>query len=384
MKKKIKILHIIKTLNLGGAETNLLNLVQALDNERFEIHVAYSFGGEIEERFKAAGVKTFKYAKKNHKIKSLASLMIISRIAGYIIRNKIQIVHTHIFNAQIWGGIAAKLTGIKVVEHVHDFRYLDADEVRRRKGLYSQYQYIKYFKDFSDAVVILTRQNLEFLVANKLYKKDKVHHIYNGMPIASDSMNLSDKESIKKNYHLHMDSKVVFIASRFVQPKNIDLIFRVAPVVARDIPQVIFLIAGDGELYDEFRSQCERSGLNDVVKIIGFQSNIRELLLITDIYMSSSFLELHSISMLEAMSMKIPVVVSDGVGSNNEFIKNWDNGVLLDPFNDQGWAEAVTKLLKEPALMQQIGENGYQTCVSLFDIHKTARKFEKVYDHLIR
>ena len=45
---KIKILHIIKTLNLGGAEVNLLNLVQATDPQRFELHAAYSSGGELE------------------------------------------------------------------------------------------------------------------------------------------------------------------------------------------------------------------------------------------------------------------------------------------------------------------------------------------------
>src|ERR1700693_1012346 len=106
---KIRVLHVIKTLSLGGAETNLLNLVQAIDRERFEIHVAYSYGGQIEKRFKDAGVRLFKYASKNHKIKSLASFAIVRRLAMYMSEKDIAIVHTHNFNAQFWGLMAAKL-----------------------------------------------------------------------------------------------------------------------------------------------------------------------------------------------------------------------------------------------------------------------------------
>src|SRR5664279_5582140 len=115
MNTKTKVLHIIKSLNLGGAETNLFNLVQSLDENKFELHVAYSQGGEIEGRFLKSGVKLLKFASDEHKIKSLASLPIIMRLAAYIKRNKIDIVHTHVFNGQIWGGIAAKIAGAKVI-----------------------------------------------------------------------------------------------------------------------------------------------------------------------------------------------------------------------------------------------------------------------------
>ena len=120
----IRVLHVIKTLSLGGAETNLLNLADALDSNSVESHVAYSFGGEIEQRFKKKGLRLFKYAEDANKVKSFASFAIIRRLMSYIRKNKIDIVHTHLFNAHLWGGTAAKFTGRKLVEHVHDFRYI--------------------------------------------------------------------------------------------------------------------------------------------------------------------------------------------------------------------------------------------------------------------
>lgn len=74
MGKELKVLHIIKTLGLGGAEVNLLNLLKAIDPNGFELHVAYSFGGELEPRFKEAGIPLCKYAQEDLRGKSPATI----------------------------------------------------------------------------------------------------------------------------------------------------------------------------------------------------------------------------------------------------------------------------------------------------------------------
>jgi glycosyltransferase involved in cell wall biosynthesis len=82
--------------------------------------------------------------------------------------------------------------------------------------------------------------------------------------------------------------------------------------------------------------------------------------------------------------MKVPIVVSKDVGCNSEFIRDWENGVLLDPFSNVGWAEAIIKLLKDNKLCATIGSNGYLTCRDKFDIKQTARAFEELYGQLAR
>ena len=90
---------------------------------------------------KNAGVRLFKFADQDHKVKrDLASFGIVARLAGYLRRNSIDIVHTHTFSAQLWGAAAAKLTGCKIVEHVHDFRYLEPEDFARRRGFNNQYK----------------------------------------------------------------------------------------------------------------------------------------------------------------------------------------------------------------------------------------------------
>lgn len=385
MPAKIKILHIIKTLGLGGAEVNLLNLLKAMDQNAFELHVAYSYGGELEPKFKEAGIKLCKYAEKDHRVKSLATIGIVARLAAYIRENKIAIVHTHTFSAHIWGSMAAKLTGCRIIEHVHDFRYLEPNDFARRRGFNNQYKFVKYFKNVSDRVVVLTRQNREFLVTKGIYPADRIREYQNGIPLHSLA-NGSQKmrEHVIGKFNLPTDALVILTPIRIAPEKNADLIIRIAADTVKRVPRAVFLIAGDGPLYQETQNAIESAGLGKNIKLIGYHADISALLEGADIFLLPSFLELHSIAILEAMSKAVPVVVSSDVGCNSEFIRDWDNGVLLDPFLDTGWADALVALLENANLRRKIGEAGLQTCREKFDIKDAALRFQELYQGLVQ
>jgi glycosyltransferase involved in cell wall biosynthesis len=382
MSEKIRILHVIKTLGLGGAEVNLLNLVQATDINRFELHAAYSSGGELEEKFKKAGVKLFKFAGQDHKVKSLATFGIIMRLANYLLHNHIDIIHTHTFSAQLWGAAAAKLAGCKIIEHVHDFRYMESEDFARRRGFNNQYKYVHNFRNVSDRVVVLTRQNKEFLIKEKIYPLDRIREYQNGIPLDGFSTQVNSRQEVINNFKLPSEALIILTPIRIAPEKNADLILRIAPQVIRQLPNAFFLIAGDGPLYQKTLGEIKIMGLENNIKLIGYHSNIQFLLKSTDVFLLPSFLELHSIAILEAMSMKVPVVISKEVGCNSEFIDDWQNGVLLDPFKDEGWAEAIIGFLKSPQLRQQVGDKGYQTCLEKFNIKDAARRFEDLYVEL--
>lgn len=380
---RVRVLHVIKTLNLGGAETNLFNLVRAFNHGRVENHVAYSFGGEIEARFRAGGVRLFKYAEGSHRLKSPATLAIIARLARYVRRHRIDVVHTHIFNAHVWGGIAAKVSGAKLLEHVHDFRYLEDAQFRLRRGENNQYRYARFLRGMSDAVVVLTRQNRDFLVKHGVCPPHRVREIQNGIPLDGvRTVSPETRRVLKAELGLAEDSAVVLTTARVAPEKNIDLILRTAPRLSDRFPRAVFVVSGDGPRLEECREHCRRAGLEPSVRFIGFHQNVYDLLAVADVFLLPSFLELHSISILEAMSAGVPVVASSGVGCNDEFIRSWENGVLLDPFIDEGWAEALERLLRDPKERREIGEEGRRTVRDRFDIRKVAGRFEELYAEL--
>ena len=382
--EKIEVLHLIKTLHLGGAEKNLFNLARSFDPHRVEIHVGYSSGGEFESKFRELGIRLFKFSETNDRIKSIKTFSIIPKLVKYIRDNKIQIVHTHSFNTHVWGTLAAKMTQRLLVEHVHDARYMDSSEYKRRGGYVTQYRYIRYVRGLSDRVVVLTEQNRQFLLQNGFYDGSCIRKIPNGIPFNGTAKIEGEAAKIlKKRFGLTEKNQVILTSLRMSAEKNVDLIFRIAPVVTSAVPGAVFLISGDGPLFEEFSARSKEL-TSCRIELIGYYSEIYDLLAISELFLLPSLLELHSIAILEALSMKVPVITSQDVGSNDEFITSWQNGVLLNPFCDAGWAEAIIRLLREPDLRKQIGQRGYETCLSRFNIRKVAKKFEDLYSELVR
>lgn len=379
MSRPIKVLHIIKTLGLGGAETNLLNLIGAFDPKKVETHVAYSFGGEIEPRFRAAGVRLFKYSDGSHKVKSPHTLLIVTRLARYIRRHRIDIVHTHNFNAHIWGLLAAKIGGAKVVEHVHDFRYVAPEELARRHGWMSHYRFIRYFRKQSDRVVVLTDGNRRYLIDQGLSDADRIVRIQNGIPIDE----VPTAPGLRAAMHIDPDAVVILTGARMDPTKNIPTILRAAREVALAAPRTLFLIAGTGAHLDEYQAMARSLGIEKHVRFIGFHQDMYALLSIADVFLLPSFLELHSIAILEAQKMGVPVVVSQGVGCNDEFIANGVDGFLCDPFVDAPWIDALTLLANDAPLRRRVGANGRARCRTLFALPDTARRFEALYADLV-
>lgn len=377
MTKKIKVLHIIKTLGLGGAETNLLNLADAFDHQKIETHVAYSYGGEIEQRFRDAGMRLFKYADQSHRVKSLHTISIVLKLVRYIKKNKIDIIQTHNFNGHVWGLMAAKISRTKLIEHVHDFRYTSTQELARRHGLQDQYRFTKYFRNQADRVIVLTQGDVDYVVKNGFAQPQQVVEMQNGIPF--DELIPNKSSDLRAKLGIPAEAVVILTSARMDPTKNVDLILRIAKKIVQAAPQVFFLVAGNGTYLDEYRERCRQLGLDRYVLFMGFHQDMYGLLATSNIFLLPSFLELHSIAILEALKMKVPVVVSDGVGCNAEFIENGKNGFLCDPFQEQPWIDALSQLANNAELRQLMGVRGHETCRRLFNITTTSAELEKIY-----
>ncbi len=375
-KSGIKVLHIIKTLNLGGAESNLYHLLES-GGGLAQSHIAYSYGGAFEANFlKLQKTSFFKYASKPYKIKSFASLGIIYKLARYIRENDIKIVHTHNYNGHIWGLMAAKLVGAKVVEHVHDFRYEEADYLRERNVRPGQFNQAVFFGKMSDRIIVLTENNKNYLLKRGV-SANKIKILRNGIQLTEQQrINRSD---IKASLSLSPNKKIVLFAARISPEKNTKTVIQIAENIQSE--DVLFIIAGDGPEKAELEAHLSVEAKNRV-KFIGFYPHVTELLAITDVFIQPTLLELHSITMLEAMKMSVPALVSKHVGCNDDFVTDGVNGILLDPLDAEVWAQEISELLVNPEKAKKIGNEGRGLVEKECDIRQTAQRLEKIYEEL--
>lgn len=378
--KKIKVLHIIKTFNLGGAETNLLNMLRYSDSGQVEPHIAYSFGGPFESEFRKLGLPLFKYAEKEFKVQSPSSFLIVMKLALYILKNKIDVVHTHTYNAHVWGAVAAKMSGAKIVEHVHDFRYEESDYLRSN-GIArpEQFKQAGAFARLSDKIVVLTKNNRNFLLRNRYATEKKVCIVPNAIPL--NDFVIESRQDLWMKAGVPLNKKIIFWAVRLSSEKNPAFVLDMARAL-KGRTDVVFVVAGDGPLRSEMNEAVKNRQLENVVKFIGFWPEPLKLLSVCDIAIQPTFLELHSIMMMEAMSVKKPVLVSRDVGCNNDFITHGINGYLLDPRNASEWVAVIEDLLEHPQKAVQVGLAGRRLLEENYNMTRLNADFNSIYREL--
>lgn len=379
-RRPVRVLHALKTLELGGAERNLYNLVRAFDPEQVQSHVAYSYGGEFEPLFRGAGVPLCKLSERNHKLASLETVLVEARLWAYLRRHRIDVVQTHNFNAHALALPAAKLAGAKVVEHVHDFRYIEP-AVREAGGCrIAQFRHVTRFKGLSDRVVVLTTQNRDYLVRGGIADGSRVRVLRNGIPL---DVPAPDGRAARARLGIPDAAEVLLTPVRMSPEKNVELLFRAAPLVAARRPDACFVLAGDGPLLEGHRARARAEGLERTMRFVGFQPETAELLAISRALVLPSFLELHPISILEALAAGVPVVASREAGCNADVFTSWRDAVLLDPRDPGAWASAIVRLLEEPETARGIAARGLELCRREFDVRVVARRFEALYRELV-
>ena len=383
MAKPMKVLHVINTLRGGGAEMNVLRLVFHANRNLVEPHLAYCGSWPLESVIEGRGVPTLRLDETPRRVRSMATPRIIGRLLAYIHRHRIDVVHTHLFNAHAWGAVAARLAHVKVLEHVHDHRYTDRSVLVQR-GLPETRQYDRahYLARLSHHIVVLTNQNRDYVLERVRIQPSKVSVIPNGLaqrapiPTAEERLRLRRSLGIPENAH------VLLGVGRLADEKNFTVLIDAVGHLHAEIPSLFTMILGAGPERDFLQKQIDRAGLAAAVKLVGYQTDMQTYYDSADIFAQPSIFELQSLAMLEAMQAGLPVIVSQGVGCNDDLITHGESGFLVHPNRSELWAETIRTLVLQPELRARVGVVGQALVHHQCDIGHVCERFATLYGKL--
>lgn len=309
---------ILNGYEYGGSEKNVSDIINNLD-DNFEVTLICSKENRISEIIEN---------KVNMRIISIDRNLISFIYLGYLI-NKIKpdIVHLHAARAIFYGRVLVKLVNIfnkksiKVISTIHGL-YLPKKKdnfiIKKMFSLFSKY-------DFKTVAVSNYDRNV-------LYKdfgyKNNVEVIYNGVDV---DYFCSNKETI---------GNTIGLVGRLSEQKNPLALLQLAKILDKKYK---FLVYGDGPLRDNLISLSSEMGLSNI-EYKGFVKNVREAYENIDLIISLSYSEGLPYSLIEAISMGIPIVSTD-VGGVNEIVINGKNGFLVN-FNDT-YINEISKAIHE-------------------------------------
>lgn len=337
MQKKIKIIHLIPSLGLGGAEKVVLNLCRGIDREKYALSVVY--WGEDETLLgplKATDVEVIKL-----KFGKVISFESARKIADVLKRSSADIVHTHFIDADLLGFVAAMLAGIPWVVHIHSYPFPEKTSHRIRYRIMSMR---------AKAVIGVSGAVKQHLVRNVGISPDKAMVVYNGLDFPENygHKNDADKRSIKEALGIGQGCRVVGNISRMVRCKGQEYLIQAMPYILRKDPDVKCLIIGDGVLRGELENLAGSIGVADKVIFAGTRRDIEDLLSIMDVFAYPAFDEAMGLAVLEAMAAEKPIAASC-YPAIPELVEHGKEGILVNPCDQAAFAGAVLKLLFDPA-----------------------------------
>ena len=367
MQAKRKVLHIIKSLGRGGAETLLPETLKYHNKEAYEFHYIYflpwkdQMVGAIAQN---GGIVTCLAASNNIQI-----FFKIRSVVQYIRHNNIQLVHCHLPWAGIAGRIAGRLSGIPVIytEHNNFFRYHGLTRLFSRLTLNLNNLIIPVSKDAEQALA-------------KVVRHHKVHLILNGVDTVSFSRQPNGSD-VRQQLNIPEDNVVVVTAAVFRKQKRIDLFMRVAAGVLSKYNNVSFIIIGDGPLKEEIYELADQLGLKGKVHFTGLQKDVKPYFNISDIYLMSSDFEGLPIALLEAMSMSCAPVATK-VGGIPEVIEDGISGFLCESGDKEALQNRIEGLISNVSQRKAIAANARKRIEQHLSLQKMVLNLEEVYSQV--
>ena len=211
--------------------------------------------------------------------------------------------------------------------------------------------------------------------------------VYNGIPI---SQPLSRRRELRRALDLPPDARIVgMVGTLFPIKGHLDFL-EAAAKICRKHTDTHFVSIGDQagvdlqKYVDRVMERRRVLRLEDRVHFMGHRSDARELVSGFDVKTVCTLPpgEGFGLVIIEAMAQAVPVI-STNEGAVGEILTHDRDGLLVPSANPDAMAEAVDRLLCDEPTRRRIGEAGYQTCCERFDVRRTMREIEAVYDKLL-
>ena len=368
---RIRILHIIKSLGRGGAETLLPETLSLHNQELFEFHYIYflPWKDQMVNQIKDAGgiIHCFEA------INNIEIFRKVKDIIAYIKQNEIKLIQCHLPWAGIVGRIAGRLTNIPVIYTEHN--------------KWERYHKLTYFINklsFGLQTNAIAVSNDVALSIRKHYKhsKPEINVVLNGINVNKFTRNSIPNNLIREKLKIPESAIVIGTACVFRVQKRLLAWLEIAKLIHDEFPNVHFIIAGDGPLKDVIQQKAQGLHTFEYVHFVGLQENIKPYLKAMDIFMMSSEFEGLPIALLEAMSMEC-MPACTAAGGIPELIKNQQNGLLAPVTSPLDLVQLLRPFLQSPNKILQLAAAARQTVVNSFSLHQMVQQLETIYSNTL-
>lgn len=371
--EKKKIIHIITGLRAGGAEFMLLRLVKSLNKDCQNIVVTLSDCGVVGQELEAEGIQLYSLRLN----KSILSLFRMRRLVRFIKSNKPDLVQTWMYHADLIGGVAARLAGIKNI--VWGIRQSNLSKTLNKRSTLIVAKLCAVFSARIPTKIVCCSLSAKESHIDYGYNAKKMVIIENGFDTNKFYPNEKTRKIIRDELHIRKNEKLIGMVARFDPQKNQKDFVMAASKIKKRYPECRFVMCGEGadksnkQLFDLLKSLA----LDSELALLGKRLDIPAIMSGLDILISPSLGEGFPNVIGEAMSSEVVCVVTN-VGASSSLLG--ECGILLPGISADEIVEGVGKFMsftnKE---RKSIGKKARLRIINNYSIESAARQYSDLY-----
>jgi glycosyltransferase involved in cell wall biosynthesis len=361
----ISVIHIITTIERGGAENHLQSLIEKQISNNYKIVVIYLKGKPYWQYFfEDKGIKVFKY-------KSIFQLISIIK------KHKIQVVHAHLQVPEILSSITHLIfPKFKLVFSRHNDAYS-----RFLPKVFNPIFY-QIISKRASKIICISKNVFDFCKNNLGLNKDKLQIIYYGISRETYApSNIDDNKSKKlmKEFKLK-DEFIIGTVARLHPQKSLHTLIAAFKSFSKQVPNSKLFIVGEGHLESELKSLVSNLGIIDKVIFTGKRSEIPVFYKIFNVFVLSSIYEGLGLVLLEAMAAEKPIIGTNA-GAIPDIISNC--GAIVETENPTAISKELIRIYKNPDLVQQMTKKGVNDIKEKFTLERMYLQTDQIYKQVL-
>jgi glycosyltransferase involved in cell wall biosynthesis len=379
---------MIARLNIGGPSIQAITLTRRLEDHGYRTTLVRGREqpdeGSMDHLARALGVEAVRvpWLRRNpgwHDIPALIALI------GIVRRERPQIVHTHAAKGGTLGRLATLIAAgwqrpRPVLIHTFHGHSLRGYFSPRTAAVYRGIERLLAWRtDRLIAVSAEVRDDLVTLGVAPPWKFEVVPLGFDLEPfMVSGATRAGLRAAVREELGIAPGATVVTLIARLVPIKRVDRFLRVAASLA-DLPEVCFVIVGDGELRDELRGRVECRGLGDRLLWTGFRRDMPAVCCASDVVVLTSDNEGTPVSLIEAQAAGV-AVVSTNVGGAASVVHDGETGFLVGPDEEEAMAGAIRRLCRDSGLAERLGSAGRRHVSTRFGLERLVTDVARLYE----
>jgi glycosyltransferase involved in cell wall biosynthesis len=366
-----KIFFLLDSFNVGGTETQAVELARRLDPAQYKVTLGYiKPEGPLVERLRETPVSLVQFRPKGG-VDSPQGAYQILRLARFLRRGRFDIVHTHDLWSNLLGIPAAWLARVPaLISSRRDLAHLEWYQSSRRVWL-------RRIQNLSDVILTNAHPIRDALIAEDRFSPAKVRVIHNGIDFARF------RAGGARMFPEWGDGKrIVLVGNMHSDVKGHSCLIAAAPAIVREFPSTRFVFVGDGSQRPSFEKQVADLGLQVNFVFLGRRPDVAEILASCDIAVLPSKAEGLSNAALEYLAAGLPTVVSSA-GGNVEVVHDGVTGLVVPPQDSGALASALLQLLRDPGYAARIGNAGNKYVRDHFSFERLIQETDALYTELL-